>query len=393
MTDIKTIPTAYDGREQALIKHKLLESYLEKLFLIIGMGGRREGHIELCYVDCFAGPWGDESVATTSIAISLKVLDSCRKTLARKGVQASIRALYIEKNPQAFSRLEAYLATEIPEGISAKGMIGDFVQLRSAILNWVGDKAFAFFFIDPKGWKDIRVDILQCLLKRTRSEFLINFMYNDVNRAMSMVELQPLMRELLGETLDLRNCNALQRERRILLAYRNGLKKCVFVDNPEYPARSVDVRVLDPMKNRPKYHLVYVTSHSKGILEFMSISEEIDLIQRQVRTIKKENARELRTRTSDMFEERDVLVDSGFTTEPADVDSFWLTYLGVSVRQVGRSEFARILEDTDWFPSDLQASLLRLIQAGQVENMDAKGKRQKKPLHYDVGSGERLRKL
>ena len=71
MTDIKTIPSAYDGREKALIKHKLLEAYLEKLFLIIGMGGRPKGSIELCYVDCFAGPWGDESVATTSIAISL----------------------------------------------------------------------------------------------------------------------------------------------------------------------------------------------------------------------------------------------------------------------------------------------------------------------------------
>lgn len=393
MTDIKTIPSAYDGREQALIKHKLLEAYLEKLFLIIGMGGRSKGSIELCYVDCFAGPWGDESVATTSIAISLQVLKSCRQTLDQLGVQANIRALYIEKDRKAFSRLEAYLATDVPQGISANCMNGDFVQLRGAILEWTGDKAFTFFFIDPKGWNDIRVDILLTLLKRPRSEFLINFMYNDVNRTMSMAEWQPLMKELLGESLDLKDFSALQREREILAVYRSSLKKSVVVDNPKYPARSAYVRILDPLKNRPKYHLVYVTTHPKGILEFMGISEKVDLIQRQVRTIKKENERELRTGTSDMFGGGDVLVDAGFSTDPADVDRYWLDYLQVSTRHVGRSEFAKILEDTDWFPSDLQASLLRLIQAGQVENIDAKGKRHKTPLHLGAGSGERLRKL
>jgi len=33
-------PTGYDGREQALIKHELLKSYLEKLFFIVGMGAK-----------------------------------------------------------------------------------------------------------------------------------------------------------------------------------------------------------------------------------------------------------------------------------------------------------------------------------------------------------------
>jgi len=50
-------PTRYDGREQALIKHELLKSYLEKLFFIVGMGANRgNGKIELCYIDAFAGP-------------------------------------------------------------------------------------------------------------------------------------------------------------------------------------------------------------------------------------------------------------------------------------------------------------------------------------------------
>ena len=84
------MPEGYDGREQSYIKHELLKSYLQKLFLIVGMSTKRGGSIELCYIDCFAGPWGDdsESMETTSIAISLSTLDVCRQTLGidRKSV-------------------------------------------------------------------------------------------------------------------------------------------------------------------------------------------------------------------------------------------------------------------------------------------------------------------
>jgi hypothetical protein len=50
------IPEHYKGREQAYIKHTLLKSYLERLFMIIGQSATR-----ICYVDCFAGPWQEGS--------------------------------------------------------------------------------------------------------------------------------------------------------------------------------------------------------------------------------------------------------------------------------------------------------------------------------------------
>ena len=42
----------YKGREHSGIKHYLLESYLELLFMIIGQHEKR-----ICYIDCFSGPW------------------------------------------------------------------------------------------------------------------------------------------------------------------------------------------------------------------------------------------------------------------------------------------------------------------------------------------------
>ena len=93
------VPIGYEGREQALIKHLLLKSYLERLLLIIGMGGRRSGRVELCYVDCFAGPWGDESddLANTSIAISLRTMEKCRRALVGQSVNVTMRALLLSE--------------------------------------------------------------------------------------------------------------------------------------------------------------------------------------------------------------------------------------------------------------------------------------------------------
>ena len=41
----------YKGRSQAYIKHRLLEAYLKRLFMIIGQHEK-----VIRYVDCFAGP-------------------------------------------------------------------------------------------------------------------------------------------------------------------------------------------------------------------------------------------------------------------------------------------------------------------------------------------------
>ena len=43
----------YAGREQASVKHYLLEAYLERLIMITGQAR----YNRISYVDAFAGPW------------------------------------------------------------------------------------------------------------------------------------------------------------------------------------------------------------------------------------------------------------------------------------------------------------------------------------------------
>ncbi|MET3181707.1 UNVERIFIED_ORG: three-Cys-motif partner protein [Variovorax guangxiensis] len=386
------IPAAYDGREQALVKHRMLEDYLEKLFLIIGLASRSGGTAELCYVDCFAGPWGDpsEEMQTTSIAISLKTLDGCRQKLASLGVYVKIRALYVEEKPASFQRLQTYLAASTPRSVRSHCMQGDFVSLRQDILDWVGSESFAFFFIDPMGYTEIAVPTLCPLLRRPRSEFLINLMYDHANRAMSMHGMKSAMTTLLGEELEVADLAPRQRERAIVRTYRENLKRCVPASTT-HPARAAHARVMNPQRDRTKYHLVYVTSHPLGVVKFMQISEVADRIQSQVRAVKRDKKKAVDKGMDELWPVGSMVDFDATHAVPKDVDEFWQAYLADGDRLIDTPAFANILEKTDWFEGDLQSSLVRLIKAGRIVNRSADASRRyKRPLHFEADIGERL---
>ena len=395
MNDVATplIPAAYDGREQALVKHRLLEDYLEKLFLIIGMGSKNGGgSIELCYVDCFAGPWGDpsEDMQSTSIAISLKTLDTCRQKLASMGVYVKIRALYVEAKASSFRRLQAYLTTGTPRSIKSHCMQGDFVALREQILEWAGPDAFTFFFIDPMGFTPIAVPILAPLVRRPKSEFLINLMYEHANRAMSIEAMRSTMATVLGEGLDVEGLTPQEREHAFVHAYRKNLKLCVPASKSR-PARAAHARVLNPERDRTKYHMVYLTSHPKGVVEVMEISEKADRLQSKVRAVLRDQKQVASKGTALLWAPGSMVDFDAGHASAAEVDMFWQKFLSGGDRLIDMAMFADVLEETGWFEGDLQTSLVRLIKAGNVANRTADaGRRYKRPLHYEVGGGETL---
>ncbi|MBW8833330.1 MAG: hypothetical protein JF606_28935 [Burkholderiales bacterium] len=121
----------------------------------------------------------------------------------------------------------------------------------------------------------------------------------------------------------------------------------------------------------------------------MDISQRIDLIQRQVRAAKQIDAREQRTGVTDMFGADTQPEPTDGRCSPDEVDAFWRRYLSTGERRIATSDFADILETTNWLPGELQSSLVRLVKAGAVRNLDADAsKRRSKPLHFD--KAERL---
>ena len=383
------LPAAYLGREQAYVKHRLLEAYLEKLLMIVGMSAQQLGINELAFVDCFAGPWGDEtkSLDSTSISISLRVLSRCRQGLLKNGIDLTFRALYIEKDHGAFERLKQFLSTRAPDGVLAEPLEGDFVDLIPSIVEWSQD-SFGFFFIDPTAWRPVSIGVLQPLLERPQSEFLINFMYDFANRAASMVDMRAQIEELLGEVPDIENLEPAVRERMLVGTYRRNLMRLI-PTQPKWRARSAYARVLDPVKNRPKYHLVYLTTHPRGLVEFMEVLEDFDLIQKKVRAETKQRQREERSRMQQLFDDADQVREEEGHVTLEQVEQYWCRYLSKGQRRIGYAEFADILEKTDWFPGDLQRALGNLIRNNLVRNLDATNPRWTKFVHLEK-DGERL---
>lgn len=382
------IPTSYRGREQAYIKHKLLETYLERLFMIVG----QHKAPQICYADCFAGPWQEftSDLEDTSIAISLRIMRRCREGFVQKGwAPPTFRVLFIEKDPTAFQKLESFLVSKALPGIQTHALHGEFVPLRQDILRWCGDKDFAFFFIDPTGWKDVGMSQLQPLLGRPNSEFLINFMYNFVNLALPQKKFAEDMRDLLGEDID--DIPSENREQAIVRRYRERLKQAA--PPGKHKPRTAYQRILNPQINRPWYHLVYLTRHHRGIQVFAEVSEKLGPIQQQVRAAAQEARRnekdhQLQLALPDVKTASDTLRDD---TTHQEVKDFWLRKLTSQPQQFGLPELADMLEETDWSIGDLQRGLKELIANGLVENQDSRGKRVKNFVNFE--KGERLARV
>ena len=70
----------------------------------------------------------------------------------------------------------------------------------------------------------------------------------------------------------------------------------------------------------------------------MEISEDVDLVQKQVRARKKEAEREHRTGMTDMFASETPIDPIAGRASPEDVDRFWLDYLKHGIRSIDRND-------------------------------------------------------
>lgn len=376
----------YKGREHSGIKHYLLESYLERLFMIIGQHERR-----ICYVDCFSGPWKetDKNLAGTSIALSLNVMHKCRDSLKKLGKSVEFRALFVEKGKRTYNKLDAFLKETQLDGITTEAINGEFHDLRSDILSWCGPRDFAFFFIDHTGWKNaIEIPTLTPLLQRQNSEYLINFMYDFLLRTHTQKPFQEDMQTIFGEVPDTSGMLPKEREDYLIQRYRESLKSIPTNNNDKL--RSAYVSILDPVKDRTKYHLVYLTRHPLGIVKFMDASEKMDIVQKRVRAMTKQQRRIETTGQEELFSAaidvntRDEVVDIGA------VKDYWLSKLSSKPRVFGIEDLADMLEESNWFETNLQQAFRGLIEQGKVTNLDTRSKRPKKPVHFD--KNERLQR-
>ena len=270
----------YQGREQAYVKHVFLERYLERL---VHKTASRYDHI--VYVDGFAGPWqsANEQFQDTSFGIALNALRQAKATWKAAGRDVKMSVYLVEQDPRAYAKL-ATIQSRYPD-IEVKTYEGDFLGVLPAILGAVPPQAFAFFFIDPKGWRFRLLDLAK-MLERRNSEVIFNFMFDFINRAASMKEpaIEAGVDELIPygdwrkklEEAEKRGATSEDRKAILVDAFGESLAKIGAYD---YVAETT---VLRPLSNRALYCLCYATRHPKGIEVFRDC--QIQALQEQART-------------------------------------------------------------------------------------------------------------
>lgn len=374
----------YDGREATLIKHKLLKSYLERLIMIIGQQKAKT----IGYVDCFAGPWQerDEAMLDTSIQIAIQVLLKTQQDLESKGWERPrMRALFVEKDPSAFSKLEMILEgarSRYGTRIDLGAIHGDFTDKRQEILDWFNPRDFVFFFVDPKGWKEVGGENLAPLLRRDNSEFLINFMYQHLNRFVLAKGADKFLNRVLPANMDDVPEDSLEREMFLVRKYRESLKAVA----PGW--RTAFVRVKEPEADRTKFHLVYLTRHPKGIEVFMEASEKAEqVVEPAVRGLVRDRELLKKTQQPGLFESMPVHANRHARPAQPDLEEVWLGWLKETPQKFEREDWAEMLETTDCYPKDLQAAFKSLCDQGIAENLSDENKKRSKHFVY---IGEKL---
>lgn len=293
----------YAGREQAWVKHYFLENYLERL-----IHKTASRYNEIAYVDGFSGPWqsGGENFNDTSFGIALAALRKAKASWkAAKGRDVKMTAYLVEKSSRSFAELKS-IPPRYPD-IELKIYNADFVSVSSDILKSIPRDAFAFFFLDPKGWR-IDINALAPLLARQNSEVVFNFMFEFINRAASMADPQIVAgldalipygdwrRRLGQDAIQSAGSDVQQMRKRILIeSFSETLAQ---VGGYKYVT---ETPVMRPLKDRILYALIYCTRKPKGIEVFRDCQVKTLGEQAAVRGATKRAHAETQSGQAEMF--------------------------------------------------------------------------------------------
>jgi three-Cys-motif partner protein len=255
----------YEGREQTLVKHVVLEKYLLRFAMVVGRWADT-----INYVDGFSGPWNlrSENFADSSFAIALRVLRTARDTLRGHGRSLKLRCFFIEANPKSYDRLEQFARETKDAQVETRN--SEFIEAIPEIQKFLragGARAFGFTFIDPTGWTGFAMKEIRPLLQHRPGEVLINFMTFSIRRFVQVPEevRQQEFEDLFG-VADFRDelvgLAAKNREDALVRRYMRSVRE---TGDFKYVCAAV---VLHPEKDTAHFHLIYATRDLKGVEVF-----------------------------------------------------------------------------------------------------------------------------
>ena len=322
-------PDAYIGREQTMVKHAVLRTYLSRFAPIV-----LSYWDSIVYVDCFSGPWNAHTndLSDTSFAVALDELRKAKDVQQSKGRAIELRCFFLEKDKQAYAKLKAF-AESVPD-VSIETRNGTLEESVSAIVDFVhkeGTKTFPFIFIDPTGWTGFAMDTIAPLLRLEPCEVLINLMTKDIRRFIESPEdqTQASFDRLFGRTgirEGVAGRQGLDRDDYVVDEYRASVAE---TGDYDYVCATV---VLHPERDRTHFHLVYATRHRRGVEAFKDAEKNAMAAQESARADAHNRRRQAATGMSSLFAEHET------------PDSSYYTHLREHYLSRSRSLVRRLLE-------------------------------------------------
>ncbi|RJP32663.1 MAG: three-Cys-motif partner protein TcmP [Phycisphaerales bacterium] len=293
----------YAGREQTLVKHYILEHYLERFAHIVGSTWD-----DITYVDCFAGPWNARSDEhrDSSFALALTQLRQARRNpadlkAARSRPQLELRCFFLERDPAAFARLRG-LASRVADAE---------IELRNATLEQSIDDilafvrkrqrdAFALVFLDPTGWTGFGLDVIAPLLRHQPGEVLVNFMTGYTVRFAEQADeaIRRSFDRLFGPVDYRRRIARLagqDREEELVHCYADAIG---WTGSFDYVCPAI---VLLPEKNRTHFHLLYATRNARGVEVFKQVEKKAMAAMEMARAEARRRSRIRSSRQEELF--------------------------------------------------------------------------------------------
>jgi three-Cys-motif partner protein len=272
-------PELYVGREQTLIKHFILKSYLERFSRIIGYAGWST----INYVDCFSGPWESraDDYRDTSFGIALRVLTETREELRQRKRAVDVRCFFLERSSKRYKRLAEYV--DAFEGVESSHKNRKLEDAIDDILDFArgGANSFTFIFIDPTGWTGFPLEKITPLLRIRPGEVLINLMSGFVGRFAEHPnnEARDTIKQLLNEDVAdaVADVHGQDREDELLRTYIRGVKRA---GDFEWVGAAI---VFKPDIEATNFHLIYGTRGPKGIEKFKEVERKAMQFTEEVR--------------------------------------------------------------------------------------------------------------
>ena len=358
----------YAGREQTLVKHIILQKYLERFAHIVGTGWDT-----LTYVDCFSGPWNARSdkFEDSSFGIALNELRKARDTHAQRGRKLRLRCFFLEKDPDAYLKLDAFakgirdaeIRTSNATLEESVGQIVDFVRAG-------GQKSFPFVFIDPTGWTGFEMATIAPLLRLNPGEMLVNFMTGHIRRFLEspLEEAQESFVRLFGSASFREKVQGLAQQDREDAAVREYTGNAKAVGGFNFGCSAI---VLHPEMDRTHFNLIYLTRNPRGVEVFKAAEKQAMQVQEMARAEAQQRKRVAQRGQTELFGSKELHDSSHYESLR---DRYVAKTRGLVLQALESKR--RLLYDDAWnlassepmsWESDLKEWIVEWRQEGRLE--------------------------